>query len=165
MFKDITGWEDLYAVNEDGVVWSKKFKKPLAQHLNNYSYYKVDLFRRVNKKVVRKTAYVHRLVAEAFIPKEPGKDYIDHIDGNKLNNNVANLHWVTNSENVTKGYKENPNVKPKVKAPIVIEGTNKTFESIAECARFLGISYERCKAALRFWNGRLRDLGITIKRV
>ncbi len=44
--------------------------------------------------------HVHRLVAEAFLPKdETGKTWVDHIDGNRSNNNVENLRWVTPSEN------------------------------------------------------------------
>jgi hypothetical protein len=45
------------------------------------------------------TAKVHRLVAEAFIPREDGRDQVDHVDRNKKNNAVTNLRWSTRSEN------------------------------------------------------------------
>lgn len=48
---------------------------------------------------VRKSVLVHRLVAETFIPLVEGKNFVNHKDGNKLNNNVSNLEWCTMKEN------------------------------------------------------------------
>ena len=47
----------------------------------------------------RKTWFIHRLVAEAFIPNPLGLRDVDHIDGNKSNNRVENLRWVSHKEN------------------------------------------------------------------
>jgi len=48
--------------------------------------------------------YAHRLVAMAYIPNPDGLTDVNHIDGDKLNNCVSNLEWVTHSENVRKSY-------------------------------------------------------------
>lgn len=47
----------------------------------------------------QETHYVHRLVAQSFVPNPDNKPEVNHIDGDRLNNNVSNLEWVTSSEN------------------------------------------------------------------
>jgi len=55
---------------------------------------------------------VHREVAEYFVPNPEGKKYVNHIDGNKTNNNASNLEWVTSSENTLHAY--NTGLKQKM---------------------------------------------------
>lgn len=83
--------------------------------------------------------HVHRLVAEAFIekPKDESKCWIDHIDGNKSNNEVSNLRWVTPSENaMSYGYKSRiKNKKRKIKATN-LDGRKIIFESRQAAAKY-----------------------------
>ena len=58
--------------------------------------YSVVMLRKDGKKV---NYLAHRLVADAFIPNPENKQYVDHIDGSRDNNNVNNLRWVTAAEN------------------------------------------------------------------
>lgn len=54
---------------------------------------------------VKSNQTVHRLVARAFIPNETNKPQVNHKDGNKLNNHIDNLEWVTVSENGLHAYR------------------------------------------------------------
>ena len=62
-----------------------------------------------------KNRTVHRLVAQAFIPNPNGLAEVNHKDGNKSNNSVENLEWVTSSENKKHAYNIGLNAPPKPK--------------------------------------------------
>lgn len=88
-----------YAVSSDGVIWnvSKNTAVNIFEKSPNKenSYLRVELWSHGNGKKFS----VHRLVAAAFIPNPENKSSVNHKDGNKQNNNIDNLEWVTNSEN------------------------------------------------------------------
>ena len=104
-WKPIKDYEDLYLVSNTGLVkslhWGKEKLLKQVIRSKNYQYYFVGLLK--NKK--RKYFAVHRLVAQAFIENANNYTQVDHLDGNKLNNNANNLEWVTPKENTNRAWK------------------------------------------------------------
>lgn len=80
-----------YLITEDGKIYSKTSKKFLSPATNDNGYLVVSLEGK-NKRV-------HRLVATEYIPNPENKPEVNHIDGDKKNNHVVNLEWVTSKEN------------------------------------------------------------------
>lgn len=110
---------DYYLVSNTGEIKGVKTGKIRKKNVNHEGYYYVGISLGSRKKTM--SIRPHRAVAETFIPKIYGKEVINHIDGNKLNNNVGNLEWVTYSENLIHAYEnglkvvkrgsESPNAK------------------------------------------------------
>lgn len=88
----INGFED-YEVDTDGVVYSKK-GEPLKYSINHNGYCIVSLFMNGHEKGFA----IHTLVAKQFIPNPESKPTVNHIDGDKTNNCVSNLEWMTHKE-------------------------------------------------------------------
>lgn len=95
ILKDIAGYEGRYAITDDGRVWSHISDKWLKMPLTDWGYPKVCLSNKGKQKVF----LVHKLVADAFCWKPSTYLQVNHIDGDKTNNNVKNLEWVTPSQN------------------------------------------------------------------
>lgn len=106
-WKDVVGYEGLYKVSEYGEIYGLKSKKILKQQETHRGYLCVNLYK--NSKM--KSIVVHRLVAIAFLPNPKDKPEVNHIDGNKQNNNLDNLEWSTRSENMIHAYKND--LQPK----------------------------------------------------
>jgi hypothetical protein len=83
-----------YCICDSGKVYSIKNEIYLKLSTNGNGYWKVGMY---NPKLYQE--YIHRLVAEAFIPNPENHKYIDHIDRDKNNNHVSNLRWVSAKEN------------------------------------------------------------------
>lgn len=96
VWKAVKGFEGEYSISTYGRVRNDRSGKISMGSESGIGYKKFS-FWRDNKQISK--AYVHRLVAEAFIEKKPGYTEVNHKDGNRANNNIDNLEWVTSSGN------------------------------------------------------------------
>ena len=112
-WKDVKGFEGHYRVSCCGKVKSLErtvvMKNGVPRHIkekiipwkmkdNGYCFVKLHIGGKYKNK------YIHRLVAEHFIPNNKGLPEINHKDGNKQNNRISNLEWVTHSANLIHAY-------------------------------------------------------------
>jgi hypothetical protein len=110
VYKDVKGYRGIYRVNIAGQIYSmprevsagnpgqvmKIGGKYLKPYLNTKGYPSVSL----NKGGKKKTTPVHVIVAQAFLGDRPNGFHINHIDGNKENNHIDNLEYVSPKDNM-----------------------------------------------------------------
>lgn len=94
-FKDYSG----YKVFTNGIIIGKR-GVPLTPQNNGKDYLIVNL--QINGNRVCKS--IHRLLAECFIPNPENLSDVDHLDGNRQNNALSNLRWVTHGENIAHSF-------------------------------------------------------------
>lgn len=94
IWKDIKSYEGLYRVSNKGRI--SNFKRILTPTDNGKGYLIIGLC----KDGKRNNFYIHRLVAEAFIDNPENKPVVNHKDYNRANNNVNNLEWITQKDNI-----------------------------------------------------------------
>ena len=150
-WRDIAGYEGMYQISNLGRV--KSLERQMKLNLNKdknmikkekilkpgktgirHNYLGVELL----KKSKQKHKYIHRLVAETFIPNPENKPCIDHINGRKLDNRANNLRWVTYKEN--NNYAQQNGLWKTVtfnKKPVKCIETGEVFESATAAARWI----------------------------
>lgn len=111
-------------------------------------------YKKIN--ILRQGYYIHRLVAESFIPNPENKPQVNHIDGNKKNNCADNLEWVTNSENMKDAFRRNK--KRSSHAIVIVEKySGRKFPSIIAAAKHFGLNPSTIAKSIK--EGRGMDCG------
>ena len=149
-WRDIPGYESFYQVSNLGNVRSIRFNKIRnMKSWDSNGYRAVELYLNNNGYTVG----IHRLVALAFIPNPENKPEVNHKDRNRSNNNVENLEWVTQSENIAHAYRSGVKPRPTYQnQPLqkeildIIE--NKKYFSIREASRQTGHKRDTIKRSL-----------------
>lgn len=103
----------LYEVSNTGKVRSLKTNKVLKLNNNKSGYIYACLCKKGIKKLVR----VHREVAKMFVSNPNNYKEVNHIDGNKLNNNANNLEWCSREHNMQHSFKNNLSKSNFTKSP------------------------------------------------
>lgn len=198
VWKDVPEWDDCYQVSSFGRIKSKDkvrhktrqgkpveafYKGKLRSHKISEQGYCISHFRDCERST---HPSVHRVVALAFISNPCNKPTVNHKDGNKQNNNVANLEWATHSEQTLHAFATGlleprgaPVYSPEFKQRIY-DYYNKTGCSIKELSRVFDISEKVASSASKGAIVRkglkltdtevreiitLRDLGLTLKSI
>lgn len=134
-WKQLKDWEYIYLINNNGLLYKLDFDGFANGSVKDNGYIKVSLCRKGNKAV---HSHVHRLVANTFIPNPENKPEVNHIDGDKTNNSVSNLEWVTRSENGIHKYKVlDCDIAGQIEVVVydTIKGIKNRYKSIAAAER------------------------------
>jgi hypothetical protein len=104
MTKDVPSWEGKYQADSCGKIYSVRTGKEMYTIKDKCGYLLVQFFDSANKQ--RKTYAVHRIIAKTFLGNKTCEtDTINHIDGDKENNDVSNLEYVDRSEQMYHAYR------------------------------------------------------------
>ena len=172
-FRKIKSLNFLYEVNENGTIFrncksKKQLKIKLDMHHSNTGYYMTLIHNNSINNGVTKRVMIHRVVAECWLGDCPEGYEVDHIDRNSHNNDFRNLRYVTKGaqmknrdhSNISQKGKENLEIVRKLRAkPVRIYNNDedKTFESYAECSRYLSLLYNTTFEAIRYKLKNHRD--------
>lgn len=172
---DVVGYEGIYEISNNGLIRTKEGKTTYTEH-HGVRHWKQRVLKqkidkenscRVNlwKDGKERTHLVHRLVAEAFLPLIEGKNYVNHIDGNRLNNSVDNLEWCDHNDNNNHAF-DNNLMTTNHEIILINIKTNKefTFISKSKASKFLNRSHgyisNKLKKGITVTDGyRVIDLG------
>ena len=146
MLEKLKGFENYY-IDKEGNIYTKDKKLMTGKFVDNTGYYQIVL--RKNGK--RSYQRLHRLIAKQFIDNPNNLPQVNHKDGNKLNNSLDNLEWISNSDNTKHGYDNNLYHNKKQIKIIAINKISKEkfiFPSIRKCSEELKINRKTLSSIL-----------------
>ena len=149
--KDIKNYEGLYAITEDGEVYSIRRKNFLKQYKTPKGYMTV----RLSKNNVAKGFQVHRLVAEAYLPNPNNLPQVNHKDENPSNNHLSNLEWISAKDNINYGSHNEKMIKSQ-SYPVFCEELQKRFINARIASEELGLNRQNIQACC---NGKRKTCG------
>ena len=145
IWKVIDGTDGKYEISSFGRIKSNITGKILKTYINSDGYmlatFPID--------GVKKRRTVHRLVANAFIPKVEGKEFINHIDANRVNNKVDNLEWCTPSENTRHSFALGISKRRPHHTKAVKRSDGRIYQSMSAAARDLNVPYSYIRDVCR----------------
>ena len=144
IWKDILNYEGLYEISNLGKIRNIKSKRVLKLTKSHNGYLKTNL----SKKGKLKTVFIHRLVAEAFIPNPNNLPQVNHKDGNKENNNVFNLEFCTEKHNSLHAVRAGLIKVKKVVSYDIIDKNTKNYESVKKAAEEINCNYKKIYNAI-----------------
>lgn len=153
VWKNIEGYSK-YQLNIHGQVRNVKTGRLIKHWVHTAGYYAVELC----ESGCRKKHLVHRLIAEAFLDNPHNKDCVNHIDGNKKNNDIGNLEWCSKGENNVHAIE----VLGKLRKQIRCVETGKVFESMTEASRVLGIGISSISVACSLPGKKVRGFSFAL---
>lgn len=169
-----TDYSGRYGVTEDGVVFSypkewiggngevhKHEGKQLKPYINSNGYYEVGL----SKDGKSYNYKIHQLVAHVYLTNPENKPQINHKDGNKLNNHISNLEWVSAKENTQHSFNNLLQIPVKGKShgrarAVINLDTLSMFDTGVEASLHMGLGKNAVRNAIKqgtraggyYWN-------------
>ena len=146
IWKDIPGYKGLYQASSLGRIRSVDGKTTYAKRhgervwrgrimrFKKRSTYKYGLRVSLWKNGHSKDHAIHRLVASSFLGKSSLT--VNHIDGNRLNNNIKNLEWLSIADNIRHGFENG--LYPTKQVALMLNGKLKKFISLSQASKHLG---------------------------
>lgn len=171
IWRDVVGYEGLYEVSDKGQVRTHK-NKVTSNSRYEVRHWKQKILKEKNpsgrdarvdlwKDGKPKGFLVHRLVATAFLPMIPGKDCINHIDGNPKNNHLENLEWCDYKENNNHAFDTGLMPSHEIVLYDTISKKAYRFRSKAKASEFLGKNHGYVSGLLK--KGKTRYSNYLIK--